>query len=124
MCDHPTLTGWTSASPVPPGRARSPGAGDDLCFDHDDLDELRTRADAGAALNLAGLLAEHGDLVELRIRADVGDWHAAMQLGRLLADRGNLKELRDRAAVGNRHADARLSQVLAEELSEVMTHYP
>ena len=74
----------------------------ELLVQRGDLDELRTRAEAGdeeaverdldeqraledayyeeAAQQLAELLAECSDLDGLRARADAGDWHAARQL--------------------------------------------
>ena len=47
------------------------------------------------------LLAERGDLEELRTRADAGDVDAALLLARLLAERGDLEELRARADAGD-----------------------
>jgi hypothetical protein len=81
----------------------------------DDLDELRTRADAGdweAGSRLAKLLGVRGDLDELRTRADVGDEHAARRLAGLLADRGDVEGLRARAAVGDWEAGSHLVNLL------------
>ena len=39
---------------------------------------------------LADVLAERGDLEELRTRADAGDTHAAARLADVLAGRGDL----------------------------------
>src|SRR5690242_6259609 len=41
-------------------------------------------------MQLASLLAEGGDLDELRTRADAGNWSAAQQLASLLAEGGDL----------------------------------
>ena len=54
-----------------------------------------------AAGRLAELLAERGDLDELRTRADAGDVFAAGRLAELLAERGDLDELRTRADAGD-----------------------
>ena len=91
-----------------------------------DLDELRSRADAGdraAADLLARLLAVRGDLDELRSRADAGDRAAADLLARLLAVRGDLDELRSRADAGDRAAAMRLAHLLADrgDLDELRT---
>ena len=81
-----------------------------------DLDELRTRADAGdtnAAYHLADLLKERGDLDGLRARANAGDDSATIRLADILAMRGDLDELRTRANAGDRSAAVRLSRLLA-----------
>ena len=91
-----------------------------------DLDELRTRADAGdkeAAERLAHLLAVRGDLDELRTRADAGDKEAAERLAHLLAVRGDLDELRTRADAGDKEAAMQLARLLAVrgDLDELRT---
>jgi hypothetical protein len=89
----------------------------ELLAEQGNLDELRTRADAGdgaAAARIARLLAERGDLDELRGRAGAGDQNAAARLAGLLAERGDLDELRARADAGNWNAAAELARLLAE----------
>ena len=81
-----------------------------------DLDELRTRADAGdgyVAMLLAILLADRGDLDELRARADADDQFAAMSLTILLSQRGDVDELRARADAGDQFASKELAHLLA-----------
>ena len=78
--------------------------------------------DAGAARNLAGLLARRGDLDGaaqiLRPLADAGDGFAAGQLAGLLAERGDLdgaaQILRPRADAGGAGAAGQLAGLLAE----------
>ncbi len=91
-----------------------------------DLDELRTRADAGdtnAAYYLANLLLEHGDRDELQTRAGAGDDSASIRLAELLTMRCDLDELRTRADAGDRSAAVRLSRLLAMrgDLDELRT---
>ena len=84
----------------------------DLLARRGDLDELRTRADAGddyAAMLLVRLL---------RTRADNGDGHAAGQLADLLAEHGDLDELRARAAPLAEHGDLDELRARAAPLAE------
>ena len=67
----------------------------DLLAQRGELNELRTRADAGdmyAASRLAGLLAERGDFDGLRTRVEVGDENAAWPLADLLIEQGRGEE--------------------------------
>ena len=118
---------WTSCAPAPtPATGPPPGSWPSCWPSAGDLDELRTRADAGdleAALQLAELLAKRGDLDELRSPADAGDRSAALQLAELLAKRGDLDELRTRADAGDRSAALQLAELLAGagDLDELRT---
>jgi len=67
---------------------------------------------------LADVLAQRGDLEELRTRADAGDTYAAARLADLLAGRGDLDQalqfLRAQANAGNGDA-SRLAALLAQQ---------
>jgi hypothetical protein len=87
-----------------------------------DLDQLRTRADAGdgdAAWELTGLPQQRGDLDGLRARADAGDRAAAGRLADLPEERGDLdgaaRLLRAQADAGDRFAAGRLANLLQQQ---------
>ncbi|RQW98740.1 hypothetical protein DLJ59_26500 [Micromonospora inaquosa] len=93
----------------------------DLLVDHDRIEELRERADAGswpAADRLTRLLAERGDIAALRQRAAAGERMAARRLAGLLSEQGNLDEavaiLRHIIDLGDRAAVTQLANVLVK----------
>jgi hypothetical protein len=71
-----------------------------LLVERGDLDELRSRADAGDDLAASRLAVERGDMDELRSRADAGDHYTGERLADLLAERGDLDGLRGEVDAG------------------------